>query len=93
MVPYEDMSLEQIQELLDAQTKLGELPGVNYIQPEYIEHRNRRAAVCVYLDSHHRETINQLPATVGGLPVVVKLEDTRTSTVLETINLGTEGGA
>ena len=51
LLPYNDMTLEQIQELLTAQATLDLLPGVLYIQPEYTDLKRQKTAICVYIDA------------------------------------------
>ncbi len=86
-MPWERMTEEQLQEFLDVKAKLEELPGVQYVQPEYRRGRQGQPGISVYVAPGFEETLRQLPAHVAKLPVTAVVEDPRTGNVLEVIDL------
>lgn len=77
---FEALSDDQLQELMDEHRRLSEVDGYLYLQPEWVRGR-ARIAVSVYFDSDSQCLVDLVPQSVAGLPVVVKMDDSKTGEI------------
>lgn len=89
-MPWERLTTEQLGEFLRVKPELEELPGVQFIEPVYRRANRLQVFVEVHLDPENPGTLSMLPSTVGGLPVIVVVENPRTGEVLRVVDLTKE---
>ena len=92
-MPFAILTDEQILELLAEQPKMESVPGVALVRVEFIDSKGTEVAVVASFYTGECRGISQLPVTVAGLPVIVKVEDPHTMRVVETIDPRKNGGA
>jgi hypothetical protein len=92
-MPFSILSNEQIQELLAEQPRLMSVPGVALVWVDFLDPRRTQVGVVVTVYSGNSHGIPRLPVSVAGLPVIVKVEDHRTSQLMEIIDPRRNGGA
>ncbi len=92
-MPFSILTDEQILELLAEQPKMERVPGVTLVWVEFTDSRRTQAAVVAFVYAGEEQEIRQLPVTVAGLPVIVKVEEPYTMRVVEIIDPRKNGGA
>ena len=92
-MPYSLLTDEQILALLAEQPKMICVPGVALVLVEYLDSRTAEIALVATVFPGNHQEIRQLPTSVAGIPVIVKIEDRRTGQVVEIIDPRNNGGA
>lgn len=92
-LPYSILTDEQILALLAEQPKIMCVPGVALVSVEFVDSISTEVAVVVTVYAGKCQGVSRLPVTVGGLPVIVKVEDRHTRRVVDVIDPRKNGGA
>lgn len=92
-MPLSRLTNEQVLALLVEQPKMLSVPGVALVLVDFIDWRGSEVAVIATVYAGNGQGISQLPVTVAGLPVIVKVEDRYSGRVIEVIDPRKHGGA
>ncbi len=92
-MPFEKLTDEQILAILTEKPSIERVPGVTLFWVDLVGPLRAEPALVVFLDARHRAAMRQLPVSIAGVPVIVKIEDRKEMIVLETVDPRDNGGA